>query len=213
MLVYLAEIACTRRVWVQAAPGHPQWQTQGCVVEKLVATKGFLHWDNRKVAEGEKGPIVAGFARLRVYVSAERTPETERTLLLRNDSNGKIKYCLSNAPEDTPMSEFVRVSAARWPVERCFNEDKGELGLDHYEHRSWPAWHHHMRLVFLAQLFLLRLRQKYKKSPGTDLAPGPAAIRMEPAASASPAGLHVENRPLLSGAQLGGVSGPSETAA
>ncbi len=182
--LYLADIACTRKVWVKSAPEHPRWETQGGTVAKLVATKGLLNWDNRKVTEGEKGPIVAAFARLRVFVSAERTPETERTLLLRNDPNGQIKYALSNAPEDTSMSELVRISGARWPVERCFNEDKGELGLDHYEHRSWPAWHRHMRLVFLAQLFLLRLRQKYKKSPSPDLAAGPAVIRMELAASA-----------------------------
>ena len=52
---------------------------------------------------------------------------------------------------------------ARWPIERCFQEDKSELGLDHYEHRSWTAWHRHMRLVCLAQLFLLRLQIKFKK--------------------------------------------------
>jgi SRSO17 transposase len=46
----------------------------------------------------------------------------------------------------------------------CFEENKSELGLDHYEHRSWTAWHRHMRLVFLAQLFLLRLQTKFKKS-------------------------------------------------
>ena len=60
--------------------------------------------------------------------------------------------------------ELVRVSEARWPIERCFQEDKGELGLDHYEHRSWTAWHRHMRLTFLAQLFLLRLRLRLKKT-------------------------------------------------
>jgi hypothetical protein len=38
-----------------------------------------------------------------------------------------------------------------------------ELGLDHYEHRSWTAWHRHIRLVFLAQLFLVRLQIKFKK--------------------------------------------------
>ena len=75
----------------------------------------------------------------------------------------QIKYALSNAPEDTSMKELVRVSGARWPIERCFQENKSELGLDHYEHRSWTAWHRHMRLVCLAQLFLLRLQIKFKK--------------------------------------------------
>ena len=82
---------------------------------------------------------------------------------MRNDPNEKIKYALSNAPDPCTFDEMVGVSEARWPIERCFQEDKGELGLDHYEHRSWTAWHRHMRLTFLAQLFLLRLRLRLKK--------------------------------------------------
>jgi len=89
----------------------------------------------------------------------------DRTLWLRNNPDGTIKYALSNAPESTAMSELVRLSAARWPVERCFQEGKSELGLDHYEHRSWPAWHRHMRLVFLAHLFLLRACPKIARGP------------------------------------------------
>jgi hypothetical protein len=148
-------------------------------VEYLIEQKGLLQWQPRKIAEGEKGPIVAGFARVRVYLNSQRTPESERTLLLRNDPNSQIKYALSNAPESTSFGELVRVSAARWPIERCFQENKSELGLDHYEHRSWPAWHRHMRLVFLAQLFLLRLRLKYKKSPRPDAAADPCVAGME----------------------------------
>jgi SRSO17 transposase len=189
--LYLATIACTHKVWVKAVPGHADWETDGCAVERLAEAKGFLSWQNHKVAEGEKGPLVAAFARLRVYVQADCKAESERWLLVRNDANGKIKYALSNAPEATPLTELVRVSAARWPIERCFEEDKSELGMDHYEHRSWPAWHRHMRLAFLAQLFLLRLQRKYKKSPGTDVAPGPAVIGMEFAPSAGGSGLHV----------------------
>jgi SRSO17 transposase len=170
-LLYLAEISCTRKIWVKQAPDHPELESDGCTVEQLVEQNGLLQWYSRKVAEGEKGPIVASFARARVYLNSERTPESERTLLLRNDPDGKIKYALSNAPESTSLGELIRVSAARWPIERCFQENKSELGLDHYEHRSWPAWHRHTRLVFLAQLFLLRLRLKYKKSPGPDAAP------------------------------------------
>jgi SRSO17 transposase len=204
-LYYLAEIPCTRKVWVKSAPGHPHLEKEGCTVEPLLEQKDLLSWRSRKVAEGEKGPIVAAFARLRVYVSSARTPASERWLLLRNEANGKIKYALSNAPESTPFSELIRVSGARWPIERCFEEDKSELGFDHYEHRSWTAWHRHMRLVFLAQLFLLRLRLKYKKSPGTDLAPGPRSARMVSPSSETGAGLHSEIPGLPPAAQLPGL--------
>jgi hypothetical protein len=90
-LYYLAAIACTRKVWLKAAPQHPELETDGGTVEQLVAEKDLLQWPSRKIAEGEKGPMVAGFARGRVYVSSERTAESERTLLLRNDPDGQIR--------------------------------------------------------------------------------------------------------------------------
>ena len=172
---YLAEIACTRKVWPPACAARPQWEQSGCTVEQLLSCKGLLNWETHRIAEGEKGPLVAAFARLRVFLSPERTAASARWLLLRNDANRKVKYALSNAPRTTRLRELVRVSGARWPIERCFQEDKSELGLDHYEHRSWVAWHRHMRLVFLAQLFLLRLQRKFKKNSRFDLAAGALA--------------------------------------
>ncbi len=162
-IYYLADISCTRRVWLKHAPKHPELESQGGAVEELVATPGLLCWRSHKIAEGQKGPLVASFARVRVYLNPERTPESERWLLIRNDPGGRLKYALSNAPATEPWSELIRVSGARWPIERCFQEDKSELGLDHYEHRTWTAWHRHMRLVFLAQLFLVELRLGLKK--------------------------------------------------
>jgi SRSO17 transposase len=167
-LLYLGEIACTRKVWIKECAPDPKLETEGCTVERLVQIQGAMNWQNRRIGEGEKGPLVAGFARVRVHLDAARTPESERWLLLRNDANCQIKYALSNAPMDTPMTEMVRVSGARWPIEQCFAEEKSDLGLDHYEHRSWTAWHRHTRLVSLAQLFLLRLRHKFKKNSGID---------------------------------------------
>jgi SRSO17 transposase len=58
----------------------------------------------------------------------------------------------------------------RWPIEQCFKEGKDQLGMDKYEHRSWPAWHRHMLYVFLAQHFLLRLRLRFKKNSLSDAA-------------------------------------------
>lgn len=206
---YLAEIACTRKVWVAKAKGHPKLEQQGGTVESLTAVRALLHWETHKVAEGEKGPIVAGFARVRVYLSAERTAESERWLVLRNDPDGQIKYYLSNAPADIAMAELVRVSAARWPIERCFEEDKSELGLDHYEHRSWKAWHRHMRLVFVAQLFLLRLRKKLKNNSGLDPAPSTPTHRMELTGIQTQSRVCPDLRALSSNAQSSILSIPS----
>ena len=69
---------------------------------------------------------------------------------------------------DFVMRELVRVRMARWPIERCLQDDKSQLGLDPYEHRSWTASRRHMRLVFLARLFLIRLRINFKESVRVD---------------------------------------------
>jgi len=73
-----------------------------------------------------------------------------------------IKYYLSNAPANTPLSEFVRISGMRWPIETIFEEAKGEVDLDHYEMRSWLGWHHHVFLVSLVHHFLVRLRVRFQ---------------------------------------------------
>jgi SRSO17 transposase len=73
-------------------------------------------------------------------------------------------YYISNAPEDTDKNEFYQVLTMRWTIEQCFKDGKKYLGMDHYEHRSWPAWHRHMLFVFLAMYFLHQLRNRYKKN-------------------------------------------------
>ncbi len=57
----------------------------------------------------------------------------------------------------------MRVSGLRWPVETALEEAKGELGMDHYETRTWRGWHHHMTQTFLAHHFLVRMRLNVKK--------------------------------------------------
>jgi hypothetical protein len=61
---------------------------------------------------------------------------------------------------------LVRVSGMRWPIEACFAEAKGELGMDHYELRFWRGWHHHMTLVILAHHFLVRLQRRLNQREG-----------------------------------------------
>jgi SRSO17 transposase len=74
-----------------------------------------------------------------------------------------VKYWLSNLPETTPMVELVRLGKLRWWVEQDYRELKGALGLDHFEGRSWPGWHHHVTLVSVAHGFLTLERQRRPK--------------------------------------------------
>jgi SRSO17 transposase len=72
-----------------------------------------------------------------------------------------VKYWLSNLPATTPLVELVRLGKLRWRIEQDYRELKGALGLDHFEGRSWPGWHHHVTLVSVAHGFLTleRLRR------------------------------------------------------
>jgi SRSO17 transposase len=71
------------------------------------------------------------------------------------------KYWLSNLPEATPLVDLVGLARSRWRVEQDYRELKGGLGLDHFEGRGWPGWHHHVTLVSVAHGFLTleRLRR------------------------------------------------------
>jgi SRSO17 transposase len=136
------------------------------------------------VAEGAKGPIVAKMARVRVYLSRDGLPVGDPLwLFLRKNIDGKIKYAICNAPKEIPFAELIKASTMRWPIEQCFQEGKDQVGMDYYEHRSWPAWHRHMVYVFLALHFLLRLRLLFKKNSAVDTAIGSEAA----VSSAAPA--------------------------
>jgi SRSO17 transposase len=186
-LYYFADIRCDTLVFTRKPriglppykgrgrrPGKPKvlaGQPKAKRVSDIAGSKR-LSWKPVIVAEGAKGPIVAKVARVQIYLSRNGLPVGERQwLFLRKNHDGKIKYAISNAPKQTSLAELIKASTMRWPIEQCFQEGKGQLGMDKYEHRSWPAWHRHMIYVFLALHFLLRLRMKFKKNSFADAAP------------------------------------------
>ena len=71
-----------------------------------------------------------------------------------------MKYAVSNLPAGTTCLRAVRLWKSRWAVEQGYQQMKEELGLDHFEGRSWRGFHHHACLVMLAYGFLLLERQR-----------------------------------------------------
>jgi SRSO17 transposase len=125
----------------------------------------------RKVTwrEGTKGPMWGRFAWLRVWpaggwATGECAGSAPIWLLIEEQADGQIKYAFSNLPAGTSRIEAVRMWRGRWPVEQGYQQMKEELGLDHFEGRSWVGFHHHACLVMLAFGFLAleRLREKAK---------------------------------------------------
>jgi SRSO17 transposase len=70
------------------------------------------------------------------------------------DQDAPIDYWLSNLPEDTEPERLARLARLRWTIELDYRQLKGELGLDHYEGRSYRGFHHHCALVTCAHAFL-----------------------------------------------------------
>jgi len=77
------------------------------------------------------------------------------------DKDAPTDFWLSNLPDDTPIERLVSLAKLRWRVEQDYRELKDALGLDHFEGRSYPGWHHHVTLVSVAHGFLTseRLRR------------------------------------------------------
>ena len=83
----------------------------------------------------------------------------------------RIKYFLSNAAAGVPLEVILHMAFARWPVERCIEDEKSELGLSHFECRKYPAVLRHLRITQLSHLFLARQteRLREKKTAGDHL--------------------------------------------
>lgn len=143
-----------------------------------------IPWQQITLAEGAKGPIVADVKCVRCVACSSSTPyrnyvmpKEEVWLYIRRYANGRIKYSLCNAPEDTPMDVLNRVATMRWPIEQCFEECKSHLGMGHYETRSYKAWHRHMLFVMMAHLFTQMLRIQFKKNGSFNDADGQTTHR------------------------------------
>jgi SRSO17 transposase len=142
-----------------------------CTVAALAARLPASSWYRRQVSEGTKGPIVYEFARQRVTLCKEGLPERTVWLVIKRTvgADPSYAYAISNAPVSTPWRTLVWLSALRWAVAQCFEEGKTELGMDHYEVRKYPGWHHHMLTTMLAHFFLWHLKRRLgKKSPRAD---------------------------------------------
>lgn len=155
--------------------------------EKTLAT---APWRTLSWRRGTKGPLKARFAAVRIKVAdgppqrigdmgQQHLPGEEAWLIGEHRSNGEHKYYLSNLPADTSLKRLAGAIKARWICEQAHQQLKEELGLDHFEGRSWTGLHRHALMTMIAYAFLqsrrLKQAKREKKNPG-------------PATSADPSG-------------------------
>lgn len=133
-------------------PEHPPIS-----VRDLASTLPF-----RKVSwrQGSRGWQSSRFAAVRVRIAHRHTngapPGQEQWLLSEWPASEQApkKFWLSNLPSKTSVTTLVRLAKLRWRVERDYQELKQEIGLDHFEGRTWRGFHHHAALCAVAHSFL-----------------------------------------------------------
>ena len=137
-------------------------------VEEVAKDLHACFWYRRTVSEGTKGPLVYEVTKRQVRRCRDGLPERSVWLVLKRSLGAEPTYWyyISNAPLSARLPLFVWLSGVRWAIEQCFEEAKTELGMDHYEIRKYPGWHHHMLTCMLAHFFLWHLKIRLgKKSP------------------------------------------------
>jgi SRSO17 transposase len=158
-------------------PSRGRSRTRQIPDQEAVTVEALLAkavWRQVTWRRGTKGPLRAKFAAVRVRVADgpavyrrghanQHLPGDEVWLVGEHRSSGERKHYLSNLPPDTPLRQLASLIKARWVCEQAHQQLKEELGLDHFEGRSWRGLHRHALMTLIAYLFLQHLRLRAAK--------------------------------------------------
>lgn len=174
---FLAEIHSDRHIylsdpapyWPPQHMGRPRERYHSdaqCIeVRKWLKKQPASLWHKKTLRNATKGDLVVEVLHQRVWLWDKCSPRAHCWhLIVRRevDSPGTLKYCLSNAPEQTSVSKLARMQAQRFWIERAFQDAKSHIGMAQYQARQWPSWHRHMALVMMAMLFMLEARLDHR---------------------------------------------------
>jgi len=190
-LPYIVGISSSLGVWTEppTATVPPPHSGRGAPAKRhdygqqrprsvLEAARKAKGWKVVRWRPGTKGWLESRFVAMRVqpshgFVRGE-PPRRELWLLVEWPEAEKepTKYFFCDLPETYTLRRLVRLAKCRWKIEQDYQQLKEELGLDHYEGRSWIGWHHHTTLVMMAHAFLtletLRRKKNFWVDPATD---------------------------------------------
>lgn len=138
--------------------------------EKLARSLPPPVWQRVTWRAGTNGLLTSRFAAVRVRPAhrdeQRHEPRPEEWFLVEwpEGEDAPTKYWLSTLPLETPLAELVSQTKLRWRIERDYQELKQEIGLGHYEGRSWRGFHHHASLCIAAYGFLVSERGRFPPS-------------------------------------------------
>ena len=194
---YVVQVSGDLMAWTEDPhPSEPLMKRGGKIPRKRFYSKDFppaqslcqiakdlpsRSWKKVTWREGTKGPLSSRFARVIVWMAnglvqgkTMEVPSEELLIEWPEGDKEPWKYWLSSfPPQRTSFRGLVRRAKGRFRIEQDYEEMKGEVGLDHFEGRSWQGWHHHVTLVTLAYAFLTLEKMSYKKNFWIDLASCP----------------------------------------
>jgi SRSO17 transposase len=151
------------KVPAEGKPRRRRKQQGGTAVriDEWVAGLEETEWERRKIRESTRGWVEVHCVSRRMWLwdGREEQPRLWWVLAWQNPDEGpggRIHYALSNAGADADPDRLISHGVHRYWVERSFQDAKSEAGMGDYQTRGWTAWHHHMALVMLMMLFILK---------------------------------------------------------
>jgi len=142
---YVLAVACDQHVSTGAGRVR---------VDTLVARLPQRAWQPHSAGDGSKGPRDYDWAWVGINPDQPWHDSDQWLLIRRHPRTGELAFYLCWAPTPVPLGHLVRVAGTRWAVEESFQAAKGQVGLDHYQLRSWTGWHRHSVLAMLALAIL-----------------------------------------------------------
>lgn len=141
--------------------GTAEGSVQSVRLDQWASSQTESAWQKVWVRHSTRGELQVEALHQRVWVRESRQSEARCWHVIVTRELGSVnttKYSFSNAPAETTLQRLAYIQRQRYWVERIFQDAKNEAGMDEYQARSWMAWYHHMALVMMAMLFLLRER-------------------------------------------------------
>ena len=158
------------RVAPDQSEAQPVWK---------IWNNSHLPWQLYRIKDTEKGPCIWRVRQTRFFPREEGLPgEKLRLIEAEEVLTGEVKYFLSNAPMKAPLKVLLAVGFSRWRIERLFQDGKQEVGLDHFEMRSYPGLMRHLILTMLSLYFLVEQAERLRgKKSVVDGLPGKGSCR------------------------------------
>jgi SRSO17 transposase len=180
---YVAEVPVSFRGWLkpprlQGTGRRLRVQRHSSSVADLLRYSPALRdqpWQRFRVKDGAKGPMVWEVKHVRFHAQLEDGDPGKpgHLIVARNVLNPEeVKYFVSNVPAETSLQTLLMVAFCRWHVERCFEDEKTELGFDHFEGRKYCGLIRHQAVTAVSHLFLERIRKQWGEKSRADSLPG-----------------------------------------